>query len=179
MKEIPGFAEIKENQGGEFERLPAGGYVCVITAVEDVPEKEYLKIEFDIAEGEYKGCFADTYQRAGFWGGRFIRSYKESAAGFFKGFTSAIENSNEGFRWTWDETALIKKKIGLVLGYEEFINKDGEIKERLTVVQNRSVASILSGDFKVPALKTLKPEDVPVGARQGFRDIPSNTKIPF
>ena len=28
----------------EFEKLPAGGYICGITAVEDVPEKEYLRI---------------------------------------------------------------------------------------------------------------------------------------
>ena len=28
----------------EFEMLPSGGYVCQILRVEDVPDKEYLKI---------------------------------------------------------------------------------------------------------------------------------------
>ena len=36
----------------EFSRFknPVGGFVCVIKSVEDVPEKEYLKIGYDIAE---------------------------------------------------------------------------------------------------------------------------------
>ena len=39
--------------GGEYDKLPAGAYICVIKTVEDVPDKEYLKIEYDIADGKY------------------------------------------------------------------------------------------------------------------------------
>ena len=39
----------------ELPRLTPGGYVCKITVVVDVPEKEYLKLEYDIAEGAHKG----------------------------------------------------------------------------------------------------------------------------
>ena len=70
----------------DFERLPAGGYVCGITAVEDVADKEYLKIEFDIAEGDFKNYYRDLYQSKAFWGGNFVKSYKDKALPFFKGF---------------------------------------------------------------------------------------------
>ena len=52
MKKID-WNNVKENGS----QLPAGGYVCGITSVEDVPEKEYLKFEFDVAEGEYKNYY--------------------------------------------------------------------------------------------------------------------------
>ena len=39
----------------EFDRLTPGGYVCEMKCVVDVPAKEYLKIEYDIAEGATKG----------------------------------------------------------------------------------------------------------------------------
>lgn len=158
MRKIENYESVKENQGGEFEKLPAGGYVCKITASKDVPDKEYLDLEFDISDGKYQGWFADTYQRAGFWGGRFIRSYKEKAAGFFKGFTTAIEESNPKYKWNWDEGTLVNKYIGLVLGYEEYMSNSGEVKERIYVAQNRSVEAIRKGDFKVPELKKLKAE---------------------
>ena len=156
MRKIENYDSVKENQGGEFEKLPAGGYVCKITACENVEDNEYLKLEFDIAEGKYQGWFAELYQRAAFWGGKLIRSYKEKAAGFFKGFTTAVEESNPKYKWSWDEGTLINKYIGLVLAYEEYTSNSGEVKERIYVAQTRSVEAIRKGDFKVPELKRLK-----------------------
>ena len=36
----------------EFTKFknPVGGFICKITTVEDVPEKEYLKVGYDICE---------------------------------------------------------------------------------------------------------------------------------
>lgn len=180
MREIKDYASVTEQQGGEFEKLPAGGYICKITAVEDLPDKEYLKIEFDIADGKYKGWFADTYQRANFWGGRLVRSYKETAKGFFKGFTTAVEQSNAGYKWAWDEKSLVGKMIGIVLAMEEYIGNDSTVKERLYVAQNRSVDAIKKGDFKVPELKALKPEDRPRPAptTSGFTEV-TDEQLPF
>lgn len=183
MREIEGFDQLAENQGGEFEQLPADGYICVISSVEDVADKEYLKIEFDIAEGKYKGWFANMYSRAGFWGGRFIRSYKEKAASFFKGFTTAVESSNAGYKWAWNEQSLVGKKIGLVLAHEEYHGNDGRIKIRPYVVQNRSVDAITKGDFRIPSLKPLEgnaqqPSTASQPDANGFVEIPAS-KLPF
>ena len=50
MKKID-WNNVEEAKDG---RLPAGGYICGITSVEDVANSEYLRFEYDIAEGEYK-----------------------------------------------------------------------------------------------------------------------------
>lgn len=155
MRKVNDYEITEPNLGGSFEKLEAGGYVCRITRVEDVPEKEYLKIEFDITDGPRKNWFADIHARAGFWGGKMIRSYKDSAVGFFKGFMTSVENSNPGYKWAWSEHSLEGKYVGLVLAYEEYTGNDGSIKERIYVAQNRSVDAIKKGDFTVPALKKL------------------------
>jgi hypothetical protein len=168
MKKVNDYESVVANEGGSFDRLPADGYVCKITRVEDFPDKEYLKIEFDIAVGKHKDWFFDIYQRADFWGGNFIRSYKESAVGFFKGFITAIENSNKGYVWAWAEQSLVGKTIGLVLGYEEYETKDKKVKERIYVAQNRSVDAIRNGDFVVPELKKIQQTAKPAPKAQTF-----------
>ena len=59
MKKIENFEEIKAS--GEFDSLKPGGYIGVLYKAEDESEKEYLKVSFDIAEGEFaeyrKGLF--------------------------------------------------------------------------------------------------------------------------
>ena len=156
MKNI-NWNEVEEAKG--FEKLPAGGYVCGITHVEDKPEKEYLYIEFDIAEGEYKNRFRDLYETRGFWGGHFIKSYKEKALGFFKKMLTAFEASNKGFTFNNDEKDLKRKLIGLVIGYEEYIGNDNTVKERITVTDFLPVEDIRAGRFTVPALKKLSDDE--------------------
>ena len=61
--------------------------------------------------------------------------------------------------------------IGVVIGEEEYIAKDGTVKVRPTVRQTRSVDSIRNGDFKVPDVKRLSGKPSPSGATEGFSDI--------
>lgn len=39
---------------------------------------------------------------------------------FFKGVLTSLEESNPGFRWNWDESTLVGKKVGGVFGREQF-----------------------------------------------------------
>lgn len=141
----------------EYERLSAGGYICGITAVNDVSDKQYLKVEYDIADGKFKNYFKDLYDSKSFWGGSFIKSYKEKARPFFKAFISSVEKSNRGYIFNNDETTLRGKFVGLVLGEEEYYANYGQIKTRLYVADVHSIDKIKSGNFKVPTLKTLTP----------------------
>ena len=61
MKQIKDFDNVQP--AGSFERPAADGYVCIIRHVEDHPDKEFLHIEFDIAEGKFKGYAAETAER--------------------------------------------------------------------------------------------------------------------
>lgn len=140
-------------EAADFKKVTPGGYICKITAVNDDPEKEYLKIEYDVADGEFKGHFQNLYISCGFWGGSFIKSYKEKALPFFKGFITAVESSNRGYKWNNDETSLVDKYVGLVLGEEEYTKKDGTVGERIYVHQIRSVEAIKKKDFSIPPKK--------------------------
>lgn len=141
----------------EYNVPVPGAYIAVITRVEDVEHREYLKIEWEFAEGRYKGENRATYDRAGFWPYAIIRSYKEKALPFFKAFKTALEESNRGYRFDeGDLRAMVGCRIGVVLGEEEYEKKNGGIAKRLYVAQTRSIAAIQKGDFTVPDLKPLK-----------------------
>lgn len=140
---------------GTFAGLPAGGYVCKFGNIADEPVKEYLKIEYDIAEGEYKGYYQDLWDSKAFWGGTLYKSYKDSALGFFKHFTNCIEASNKPFIWNDDETKLRGKQIGLVLSEEEYENREGAVKTRLYVSAIKTVEDIRKGLYKIADKKLL------------------------
>jgi len=139
----------------DYDNLTAGGYVCVITSVEDMDEKEYLKIEFDIAEGEHKGYYKKLNEAIDFWAGNFIRSYKDVALPFFKKFIKTVERCNDGFKFNYDEAKLKNKLIGLVLSEEEYENSYGDIKTKLVVTDMRSLDDIRNGNFKTHPKKLL------------------------
>ena len=151
--------EVQEAQ--EFTKLAPGGYICEITCVEDFPEKEYLKIEYDIADGEFKDYFRSIYNNSGYWIGNFIKSYKNKALPFFKQFITAVERSNLRYKWDNNEGKLMGKKLGLVIAEEEWRARDGSVKIRNYVASVHESSKILNGDFKVPALKRLPQTDAP------------------
>lgn len=168
MKKIANFDEVQESTS--FKRLEPNAYVCKIMNVTDVPFDEktgkgdYLKVFFDIAEGENKGYFADQFKKDTRadkkWpnSGSFIRSYKEKALPMFKGFTNALEKSNKNYAWDWDESKLKGKTIVLIIGEEAYLNQRGEKKIRNYVDSVRSIEAYKAGDFTIPALKELSTE---------------------
>lgn len=154
---------------------PAGGYVLAICAVEDHADKQYLKIYCDIAgvadkaNEQFVGYYGQRKERSGdkiplF---SFIRSYKDSALGFFKAFLVALEKSgNAGFvadRFDGNEQGLCGMVVGAVLGQEEYVWQD-KLRMRLRVAQFCSVERIQKGDFEIPELKKVDPAAVPVAA---------------
>lgn len=151
---------VQERQPGDFERPGPGGYIARIVNVEDMEEKEYLRIEWDFEEGTHRGDNAATFARAGFWPIALIRSYKPNAQGFFKAFKTSVEASNRGYIFHNDPPSLEGKLMGVVLGEEEYVSGKGDLRTRLYVYQIRSVKAIQSGDFKVPELKKLSSEQV-------------------
>lgn len=182
-------------QGGEFKKLPAGGYICKIIDVEDVPmgkdpkkpdKGDYLRVYFDIADGEYKGYYSDDFGKKYPTVHSYVRSYKEKALGMFKGFLQAVDDSNgtdfvKAAEKGFSEKELVGKLIGLVLGYEEYESNFGEIRERIYVAANRSTQAIVEGDFKVPELKKLTANSTKSGAPapvDGFSGI-DDSDIPF
>lgn len=172
-----------EASTGEFKRLPAGGYIAKITAVEDKDDKEYLNVTFDIAEGEFKAFYADEWGKAHPYAHSFVRSYKEKALGMFKGFLQAVDESNntdfvkraeKGF----PENELVGKLVGVLIGYEEYRSNRGDIAQRTRVSGTRSIETIRSGNFTVPALKELGDEQTANSPVKGFEQV-NEADLPF
>ena len=156
---------------GDYTRMPAGGYVAIIQAVRTEgddygrkvsypDEKMYVKLIYDIDEGDFAGKFSDDY-----WAGedkdyghQIYLSWKNMGA--FKGNINAIEESNPGFdamaAFTADQYGLfIGKRVGIVLGEEEYRANDGSVKTRFGFPRLKSVQDIHDGKFRVPPLKKL------------------------
>ncbi len=163
-------------EAGEFSRPAPGAYICKITAVEDVDNKQYLKVSYDIDDGEFKGYY--TEMRANHpdwtWAGAYVKSYKEAALSMFKRFCSAVSKSNGKYVFdagevNSEEQTLVGKRIGLVFQEEEYYGNDGSIKTRLIVAREFPIDKIDSQ--KVPDPKRLnkvdatefKPIEVEVG----------------
>jgi hypothetical protein len=157
MKKINGIKDVQE--AGDYNRPDAGGYICRITAAEDVVDSEYLKIEYDIAEGEFKDYYKEFNEKKGFWPAKFVKSYKQKALPFFKSFCTAVTESNFNYIFDGDEhcdeRTLVGKLIGLVIGEEDYTKSDGSLGMRTYVAQTLSIDRIRKGDFKVPKYKSL------------------------
>jgi hypothetical protein len=133
MKQFQGYDEAKkaaQYSGGA--KLPAGAYVCNIIGVKPEEGKggysDMIHIQFDIAEGDYKGFFRKQYDEntnedKKYKGKTTIYCPKDDGSekdgwtkNTFAKWTNALEESNEGYHWDWDESKWKGKKIGIVFG---------------------------------------------------------------
>jgi len=160
-----------------FGNIPAGAYVCEIKNVTDVLDREYLLIEYDIAEGDYIGYFSERAERWGSWpsGGKMYWSYKQSALGMFKARIQAVERSNAGYTFNDDENTLVGKRVGLVLCEEEYRNNNGDISTRIKA--DRAVPVEDVPKTAAPAIKRLKEESKPPVS--GFTEVDDDGDLPF
>lgn len=184
MKKID-MTNVEEAKDG-FPKLPAGAYIAKITAVEDISAKEYLKVSYDIAQGEFAGYYSKGREEHPDWEwfGAYVKSYKPKALPMFKRFCSAVTKSNNGYTFDGgavnsDEQTLVGKKIGLLFGEEEYYGNDGELKTRLYVRSEFPTDKI--AEQKVPALKKIKEDTAAGGSTDEFLNIPDGAgdDLPF
>lgn len=168
MRKFDGYEQAQAFTG-EYERMEIGGYVCrilQIKAEEPAPgTKNYdtlLRIGFDIAEGDKSGIYKRTFDRKretnpdAKWPGMYYQTIKADDLRYFKGFITAIEESNPGFKWDWDEQKLKNKLFGGLFGEEEYRGNDGNVYTSIKLQWVRSADKIRSGDYTVPERKLLK-----------------------
>lgn len=133
MKPFSGYEEAqKAAKATGGVKLPKGPYVCKILGVKLEPGKDgnsdMLKVQFDVAEGEFAGIFKKAYDESTddnkkFKGKTTIYLPKDDGSekdgwtkNTFAKWTNALEDSNEGYKWDWDEKKWKGKLIGLVYG---------------------------------------------------------------
>ena len=169
MKVIENYENIQASSG-EFARPGNGGYILEIVNVTDVPfdantgKGDYLRIDYDIAQGDFKGYYTKQNERfgGGKWFANVIKSYKES---------------NPGFKWNWQEQKLVGLRFGATLQEEEYEKNDGGTGVKLVVKDIKTVKQIMDGDFKVPTTKKLERTVAPVSDFAVLND--DNSDLPF
>lgn len=164
MEKIQGYDEAQALTG-EYERLEAGGYICTIVSAKEETSKtgkKMLVLALDIAEGDKKEFFRNRFNEntspdKKWSAGAIYRQMLEGekAAGYLKGLMTSLENSNEGFKWDWNEKKLANLKCGAIFGEEEYEKLDGSVGTTTKVKYIRTVQAIKEGKFKTPELKKL------------------------
>ena len=159
-----------DEAGDDFSQVGVGAHVIKIMNVENDDEKEYLKIYFDINEGELKGHYKEQFERFGNdkwpFDATVFQSYKQSALPFFKRFITAIEKSNLDYSFVktnGDFEKLKGKLLVAVFGETEIPvpdeNNDNKPKVRVKFREFRSIEALKNGDIKVPDdVKTLSSD---------------------
>ena len=168
------FNDYNETQAiTDAQKIPAGGYMAVIKKAEvkeysnENGNYEMLEISFDITEGEYKDYYADNYRAQPDedkkWKG-VLRLFVPSDDGSdsdafckrkFKTNILAVEDSNTGYHWDWDERKLKGKAVGVLLQNKEweFNGNTGWSAQPYGFI---AVEKIKSNKFKVPKDKPKK-----------------------
>ena len=160
----------QEHKAGFGAKLPAGGYIARIVKAEIIEYTwgEVLCVSFDIADGPHKGHFmarwkADENSEFGQkWKGTYRLTtdradgkFEDSICSRLEHFVWAVQTSNPGYTWDWNETGLKGKWLGVLFRNKEwsFNGSTGWTTECSDVT---SAQAIRAGDFEVPADKPLK-----------------------
>ena len=153
-------------------QLPVGAYICQILKAE---EKVYssskgewhkLEVSFDICEGEHKDFYANDYRSQSGedkkWKGVLRMNIPSDdgsdadnwAKRSFKTNILAIEESNNGYHWDWNEAQLKGKTVGIVFRSEEW-EYNGKRGWRTAPFKMVPAADVKSGNIKIPDPKPL------------------------
>lgn len=173
---ITGYKQAEATSFSELPKLQPGGYVVKILNVKVEPTDwgSRLAIQFDIAEGEFKGFFDKLYKATPDewenkkWKGSMRLSiphntgdetkFKKSL-GYFKSQIQAFENSNANLHIDcerdWDENVLKGKLVGALFNEKEW-EKDGNTGWFTQCKRFVSANDIRSGNFTIPKREELK-----------------------
>ena len=161
---------------GEREKLPAGGYEAQIINAKVASYTgqngayERLEIAVDIISSDYKDYFKEDYdnnpREDRKWKGvaRFYvptddgSDSDEYTKSVLRSVTDALEASNKGYTWNWDEKSLKGLKVGILVRDKEYEieDKHGFAPEIFRFI---GIDRIQSGRFTVPKPKLIKRDE--------------------
>lgn len=170
---IKHFGDYDKVQGYQDRpQLPVGGYVMRIMGAEVKENRigQYVQVSMDIAEGQYKDFFAEDYRAQNQnkkWHCNYLLNVPlddgSEKDGWtkrrFKTFTEALEASNDGYHFDWDEKRFKGLMIGGLFNIREWKTDDGQRGRSTNLAQVCSVEKIRTGKYKLPKDQLLKDSD--------------------
>lgn len=203
------------NYGGEFEskkdvtiaNLPAGAYVGKIFGAKVETQNiggrdiDRLVLQMDVTEGEFTNHYHKIYEAAK--GGQYPAKYKGvlrlniPKAGdqyeamnkrILQGAAWALEQSNKGYHWDWDESKLKGLSVGFSVREADYLIEDADgIRTGTTteIVRLESVEEVKAGKVKLVKRRELKEEqkkrldEYNRTTAQGFTAVENDDDLPF
>ena len=167
------YSDFKSEKIAQKEQLPVGAYVVKILNAEEVTYDwgAFLVLSFDISEGEHKDYFkkeytANTNENKKWKGTYRLRIPADDGSeqdGWnkrtFNNFIYAVEDANNGYKWTWDEKSLKNKLVGIIFRNEEW-EYEGRNGWRTAAGAIATVEDVRSGNIKPLKDKPLKKKDL-------------------
>lgn len=187
------YATAPAQMGGEFEKLPVGGHVCKILNAKVEQSRnglDMLVLAIEIVDGNaLDGFYKRAYERAKQYrpDAKYPGVYRSTVTKqdgttnpMFKGLMTAIEKSNSGYTWNWNETTLTGKFVGFNFGEEEFLTQQGEVRTNVKPRFPATVEDVRKGDMVAPALKKLGNTETRIGGNQFQMVSPTeDDELPF
>lgn len=196
MKQFSGYEDAKVVKGGTFDPLPKGAYVLKVLNVSEKANKNggsRFDIAFDIAEGEYTDFYKKQYQErkkqdedAKYPNDGIFRlnipedNSEEWLKNNFKTFTAALEESNNGYHWDWDENKWKNKLFGGLFHIEQE-EYNGKIYDHTRLKWVRPVKDIRENKYGNLPKDKLLDVSTKTSVDEGFINVPDGSadEIPF
>lgn len=170
---------------GEFAPLELGGHACIIRNADIYTGQtgnQSLRVQVDIdttdkQAGFFQKQFDNDTRTEKKWSNGATKYYslKEENLGMLKAFTTAVENSNAGFKFDMDETKLKGKRIAGVFGWEEYEKQDGTVGVTTKLTQIRSLDKL--NEIKIPRVKKLDNSYVDYEEYKNYKSTASAEEI--
>ena len=192
MKPIEGFKA--EAPAASYPMLPKGLYVAKINNVKidgDEPDQR-LVLRVDITEGEHAGYYVKRFNSDKERGGQYEAKYKGDFSvqipnqnnprrqhydwdnRAFGNAIWAIEQSNPGYHWDWNEQGLKGKAVGINVRGGTYNGKPYTSIGRL-----ESVQAIRDGSAKVMADAKPRGDAQTAGNMDGGAIVVTDDELPF
>lgn len=198
IKSFRDFAQTKSY--GEIQTLPKGGYTMRVlgATVEENSIGQYVKIQMDVAEGEFRDFFRRDYENQQTedkkWHCNYLLNVPKDDGteqdGWtkrkFKTFTEALEESNPGYHFDWDEGKFKGLLIGGLFNERQYEKNDGSVGTSINLAMVCKVENIRTGRYTLPKDKLLSGGQSRGGASMptdgdGFMNVPDGleAELPF
>jgi hypothetical protein len=182
MQKPSGYDTAKAETFGEFKGLSDGPKICVIinaytSETASLPPKPKIVFELDISSGEEKSFFAKKMLKSEKTEYAKVHQCTEGpSTPYFKGRIAAIEHSNPGYKFDWNENSLRGKLVGCMFQLEEYVSSSGEVK---TISKPQWFFSIDKiAEQKTPSVKKLPPNTNMAPSRSQSNSFSDGTPFP-
>lgn len=160
LKKPMGYDSAEAVNIGEFKAITPGWYPAVIHKVMEgsTPNgAEFLEFWIDIIDGEFIRYYEKDYkaQRPDIggekkWRGTVRYFTTEKALPMLKGGITAIEESNPGYTFDWNDATVKGKKVGVGIRREQYEATDGQLKFATRPFAFCDIKKVISGEMDPP-----------------------------